>query len=181
MLGKDDGREEMDELMEFVFHTVNNGVYKAGFATTQEAYEEAVTPLFETLDDLTRAPVIVWELLSIPEYRAVLGTDDGAGYASEQGGSEAPAQAGPGRPTRAAPQRDERQPDQAHRPPCEQSEPGETGTEAQHAGQFRRRRAGARLQQRRGTGEQTGTGQKQDGEADGVRRVDRTGRGRAGR
>ena len=32
-------------------------------------------PLFETLDDLTRAPVIVWELLSIPEYRAVLGTD----------------------------------------------------------------------------------------------------------
>ncbi|WP_135230232.1 phosphoenolpyruvate carboxylase [Deinococcus fonticola] len=32
-------------------------------------------PLFETLDDLTRAPQIVWELLSIPEYRAVLGED----------------------------------------------------------------------------------------------------------
>ena len=60
-------------------------------------------------------------------------------------------------------------------------EPGETGAEAQHTGQFRRRRAGARLQQRRGTGEQTGSGQKQDGEADGVRRVDRTVRGRAGR
>jgi putative glutathione S-transferase len=29
---------------------VNNGVYRAGFATTQEAYEEAVTPLFDTLD-----------------------------------------------------------------------------------------------------------------------------------
>lgn len=32
-------------------------------------------PLFETLDDLTRAPQIVWELLSLPEYRAVLGSD----------------------------------------------------------------------------------------------------------
>src|SRR5207342_3754623 len=31
---------------------VNNGVYRAGFATTQEAYEEAVRPLFETLDKL---------------------------------------------------------------------------------------------------------------------------------
>ncbi|GGR55213.1 phosphoenolpyruvate carboxylase [Deinococcus seoulensis] len=30
-------------------------------------------PLFETLDDLTRAPQVVWELLSLPEYRAVLG------------------------------------------------------------------------------------------------------------
>ncbi|MFT6104945.1 MAG: putative glutathione S-transferase [Paracoccaceae bacterium] len=29
---------------------MKNGVYKAGFATTQEACEEAVTPLFETLD-----------------------------------------------------------------------------------------------------------------------------------
>ncbi|NDS33347.1 glutathione S-transferase C-terminal domain-containing protein, partial [Klebsiella pneumoniae] len=33
-----------------VYHTVNNGVYKAGFATTQQAYEEAVVPLFDTLD-----------------------------------------------------------------------------------------------------------------------------------
>ncbi|MDO4245492.1 MAG: phosphoenolpyruvate carboxylase [Deinococcus sp.] len=32
-------------------------------------------PLFETLDDLQRAPQIVWELLSLPEYRAVLGDD----------------------------------------------------------------------------------------------------------
>ena len=35
-----------------VYETVNNGVYKAGFATTQEAYEEAFATLFETLDEL---------------------------------------------------------------------------------------------------------------------------------
>ena len=33
-----------------IYATVNNGVYRAGFATTQEAYEEAVRPLLETLD-----------------------------------------------------------------------------------------------------------------------------------
>ena len=43
-------REEIDALNERIYHNVNNGVYKAGFATTQEAYEEAVNSLFETLD-----------------------------------------------------------------------------------------------------------------------------------
>ena len=43
-------RREIDDLNERIYHTVNNGVYKAGFATTQDAYEEAVVPLFETLD-----------------------------------------------------------------------------------------------------------------------------------
>lgn len=43
-------REEIDALNQRIYHTVNNGVYKAGFATTQAAYEEAIAPLFETLD-----------------------------------------------------------------------------------------------------------------------------------
>ncbi len=43
-------RPEIDALNERIYGTVNNGVYRAGFASTQEAYEEAVWPLFETLD-----------------------------------------------------------------------------------------------------------------------------------
>ena len=43
-------RAEIDAVNARVYDTVNNGVYKAGFATSQEAYEEAVRPLFDTLD-----------------------------------------------------------------------------------------------------------------------------------
>lgn len=43
-------RAEIDRVNARVYDTVNNGVYKAGFATTQEAYQEAVIPLFATLD-----------------------------------------------------------------------------------------------------------------------------------
>ena len=43
-------RERIDELNARVYADVNNGVYRAGFATTQSAYEEAVVPLFEALD-----------------------------------------------------------------------------------------------------------------------------------
>jgi putative glutathione S-transferase len=45
-------RGEIDGLNSEIYDRVNNGVYKAGFATTQAAYEEAVIPLFETLDNL---------------------------------------------------------------------------------------------------------------------------------
>ncbi len=43
-------QKEIDALNARIYATVNNGVYKAGFATSQEAYEEAVVPLFESLD-----------------------------------------------------------------------------------------------------------------------------------
>ena len=45
-------RREIDEANAAVYNDVNNGVYKAGFATTQAAYDEAVTALFDRLDRL---------------------------------------------------------------------------------------------------------------------------------
>jgi len=45
-----ENRKEIDSMNDRIYTTVNNGVYKAGFATTQEAYEKAVMPLFDTLD-----------------------------------------------------------------------------------------------------------------------------------
>lgn len=47
-------RAEIDALNERIYRTLNNGVYRCGFSKTQEAYEEAVYPLFETLDFLER-------------------------------------------------------------------------------------------------------------------------------
>jgi putative glutathione S-transferase len=43
-------RPEIDAVNKRVYETLNNGVYRCGFATLQEAYDEAVVPLFETLD-----------------------------------------------------------------------------------------------------------------------------------
>lgn len=43
---------EIDALNAFIYPTINNGVYRAGFATTQEAYEEAVFDVFNALDVL---------------------------------------------------------------------------------------------------------------------------------
>ncbi|QOY63714.1 glutathione S-transferase family protein [Lysobacter sp. H21R4] len=47
-----DLRAEIDRINDTVYEHVNNGVYKAGFCTTQSAYDEAVSALFATLEDL---------------------------------------------------------------------------------------------------------------------------------
>ena len=43
---------EIDAVNEFVYSAINNGVYKAGFATTEAAYKETVVVLFDALDTL---------------------------------------------------------------------------------------------------------------------------------
>ncbi len=45
-------RKEIEEMNEWVYDTLNNGVYKTGFATTQEAYDQHLYPLFESLAKL---------------------------------------------------------------------------------------------------------------------------------
>lgn len=45
-------RKEIDELNDFIYPNINNGVYRTGFAKTQEAYDSAVLSLFDALDRL---------------------------------------------------------------------------------------------------------------------------------
>jgi len=47
-------RNQIDEVNELVYHNINNGVYRAGFATSQEAYTDAVTEVFSSLDQLEK-------------------------------------------------------------------------------------------------------------------------------
>jgi glutathionyl-hydroquinone reductase len=47
-------RAEIDQINDVVYTTVNNGVYRSGFAQAQEAYEEACRGVFTTLDELER-------------------------------------------------------------------------------------------------------------------------------
>lgn len=47
-------RPDIDAINADIYDRINNGVYKSGFATTQMAYEEAVIPLFEALDELDK-------------------------------------------------------------------------------------------------------------------------------
>lgn len=57
-------RDEIDSINARVYRDINNGVYKTGFATTQEAYDEAVTALFDALD---------WVEGLLDEHRFLLG------------------------------------------------------------------------------------------------------------
>jgi len=45
-------RAEIDRLNDLIYPNINNGVYRAGFATSQAAYEEAFRNLFDTLDEI---------------------------------------------------------------------------------------------------------------------------------
>lgn len=47
-------QEEIDQLNDYIYDRINNGVYKAGFATSQEAYDKNVTALFEALDQIEK-------------------------------------------------------------------------------------------------------------------------------
>ncbi|KZY52223.1 glutathione S-transferase family protein [Pseudoalteromonas sp. CH_XMU1449-3] len=66
-------RSEIDEVNEFVYHNINNGVYRAGFATTQEAYTEAFDDLFAALDKieqrLTANRYLVGDTLTEADWR----------------------------------------------------------------------------------------------------------------
>jgi putative glutathione S-transferase len=66
-------RAEIDALNARIYDTLNNGVYKAGFATSQEAYDEAVVPLFETLDwlegRLSRSRYLMGDRLTEADWR----------------------------------------------------------------------------------------------------------------
>ncbi len=68
-------RSEIDSLNDLIYETVNNGVYKSGFAKTQEAYEEAVTKLFETLnkleDRLSSSKYLIGEYVTETDFRLI--------------------------------------------------------------------------------------------------------------
>ena len=66
-------REQIDAVNARVYDDINNGVYKAGFATSQEVYEEAVTSLFAALDwveeILSDNAYLVGDLLTEADWR----------------------------------------------------------------------------------------------------------------
>ena len=66
-------RKDIDEINDLVYNNINNGVYKAGFATTQDAYEEHVGDLFKALDTveerLTSHRYLVGDTLTEADWR----------------------------------------------------------------------------------------------------------------
>ncbi|NCP62640.1 MAG: glutathione S-transferase family protein [Alphaproteobacteria bacterium] len=68
-----DLRPQIDEINEFIYQTINNGVYKAGFATAQDIYEKEVSTLFQSLDTLeerlSRQRYLVGKTLTEADWR----------------------------------------------------------------------------------------------------------------
>ena len=66
-------RGEIDRINDLVYETVNNGVYRSGFSTTQTAYEEAARAVFATLDQLearlSQQRYLVGRLLTEADWR----------------------------------------------------------------------------------------------------------------
>ncbi|MCV6546673.1 MAG: glutathione S-transferase family protein [Cohaesibacter sp.] len=66
-------RDQIDAWNAFVYPKINNGVYKAGFATSKEAYEEAFDALFEALDSLdahlSRSRYLAGSVMSEADWR----------------------------------------------------------------------------------------------------------------
>src|SRR5690606_13849206 len=67
-------RPEIDRWNDLIYPTLNNGVYRAGFAASQQAYEEAAWQVFETLDameaQLERNRYLTGEYLTEADWRA---------------------------------------------------------------------------------------------------------------
>ncbi len=66
-------REEIDRINALVYDNINNGVYKCGFATTQEAYNEAFEKLFDTLDEIEKSlgdrRYLAGEIVTLADWR----------------------------------------------------------------------------------------------------------------
>lgn len=66
-------KAKIDQWNEKIYHTVNNGVYRCGFAQTQEAYEKACQELFTTLDEidntLSISPYLCGESVTLADVR----------------------------------------------------------------------------------------------------------------
>ncbi|BBN83907.1 glutathione-dependent reductase [Pseudoalteromonas sp. A25] len=66
-------RTSIDEINDFVYNNINNGVYRCGFATTQEAYEQAYDALFAALDKveaiLSDSNYLVGDIITEADWR----------------------------------------------------------------------------------------------------------------
>jgi putative glutathione S-transferase len=66
-------RPQIDKINDFIYESVNNGVYKAGFATSQDVYDKEVSKLFNALDQLEqrldKQRYLVGDILSEADWR----------------------------------------------------------------------------------------------------------------